>query len=76
MTPDEIINRLLAMADKLDMQTKLGQIDRDTITEAASFIMEEVYASQRRHPATQTSNGDPVATYWNNVVKIRKAGGF
>lgn len=74
MTPDEIINRLLALSDKITMGTPLAQIDYDTVVEAASFVMEEVYASRHRHPANQTSNGDPVATYWNNIVKIKKAG--
>lgn len=72
MTTSEIISNLLVLADKY---SDAGQVKTAmTLYEASALLTELVEGSQHRHPASQTSNGDPVATFFNNVVSIKKAG--
>ena len=61
MTTQEIINELLNMADS--SEGKLSFVMR----EAAALLTELIKGVE--YLETTTSNGDPVATYWNNVVK-------
>lgn len=74
MTTEDIYKGLLSLSDKLLMGSKPTTLDHAIVLEAAAFILEQVARSQERHPAHVTSNGDPIATYWNNVVSIKKAG--
>ena len=74
MSPDEIVEGLLQLSHKFDTHIKPNLLDNAVVLEACAFITEQMYRSQMRHPAQQTSNGDPVATYWNNVVSIKQRG--
>ena len=70
MTNQEIMAGLLGLAEKATDEGNLGEAL--LLTEAVATILEtERYASSLRHPASQTSNGEPVATFFNNVVRLQ-----
>jgi len=71
MTNQEIMAGLLNLAEQATDNGQLGEAL--LLTEAVATILEaERYASAMRHPSQQTSNGDPVATFFNNVVRMER----
>lgn len=70
MSNKELFSGLMNLHFRLTVARR--DAEAELVREAAAVILAQTKADAiKNHPST--SNGDPVATYWNNVVKIRKA---